>query len=509
MTAARGTAAPAWVAVLIVFALSASAAINEDEAASRHVGVNVYLGSELVRTATGIVVGPGTVLADAETLTRGRRHTVMSTGGAEVAASVSHSDRSLGLAVLNVPGLDQPALSFALAEVGKDEDRFVHVASFDATATGTPPFVFRAGSISASDEAVARASGDSIAVYRHNALIASPGFGGALMNNCGELIGINRPDPGAGGLFSDALDHPESVVFALRLSAIEQRLGEWDVEYLKSADPCLSEADSAAAAAAQKAAEAEQANVALEEAKRLEQELRTAAETAREAGEAARAEAEAERKAAEEAVVAAETAAEAAKEDAEAARQAAIAESERLNKALSEAAEENERAQRRSRTITASALTAAAVLGALVFVLWLRNRRKNRLVALATAETEAAQRELAQASSGALPDLMLEGADDEGTNFALKIPGASLRAGVDGLVVGRSPDRATFVLDHPSVSRAHCRLRLVDGILHVEDLRATNGVLLNDDALLPEESRPVRAGDRLTLGTVELTVRFL
>ena len=509
--AARVVPAPVWAAVwLAMFAPAASGAIDENETVKRHVGINVYAGDELARTATGVVIGPGVVLADAETVSRGRRHAVVSTGGAEIAASVSHADRALSLAVLEVPGLDQPGLPFALAEVGANEDRFVHSVSYDPTAIGAlARFVFLAGTIGAVDEAIARRSGDPVPVYRHNAGLAASGFGGSLLNNCGELIGVNRPDPGAGGLFRNTLREPEGVVFASRLAVIEQRLGEWDIDYLKSDKECLSEAAAAAAAAAEKAGEAEQALLELEQAKRREQELATAAAAALEAGDASRADAEDAQRQAAAAVEAAEARRQAAEEDAEAARQAATAESERLQTMLSDSSEERERLERQSRTVVVTASVAAALLAILVALLWFRNRRKNRLVALATARTEAAERELEQTRAGALPDLMLEGSDDEGERFGLKIPGSSLHAGLDGVVVGRSPGRAVFVLDHPSISRAHCRLRPVGGVLHVEDLRATNGVLLNGDTLHPEESRPLREGDRLMLGTVELTLRFL
>lgn len=507
---ARVVRARVWAAVCpTLFALSAAGAFDQDDVAKRHVIVNVYAGNELTRTATGVVISDGVVLADAETVSKGRRHTVVSASGAEIAASVSDTAQALSLAVLQVPGLDQPGLTFALQEVGADENRFVHAVSYDPDAPPGTPFVFSNGSISAVEEARARRSGEQVSVYRHNAHLGTTGFGGSLLNNCGELIGVNRPDPGAGGLFGNPLRDPDGTVFASRVSGIERQLDQWEAEYSKSDRECLSEAQSAAVTAEEKAKEAEQALRALEEARRREQELAAAAETAREEGDASRADAEAARTDAKAAVDAAEAERLAAEEAAEVAQQAAAAEAEKLQRAVAQAEEERALRERQSRTAALVATATGAVLLGVIAFLWVRNRSKGRLVAQARAKTAAAERELAQQQAGAFPDVMLEGSDEDGAHFALKIPGSGLHAGVDGVAIGRSPGRSAFVLDHPSISREHCRLRLVDGMLHVEDLRATNGVLLNGNALRPEESCALREGDRVTLGAVELTLRFL
>ena len=500
------TWAKVWPTML---ALSSTAAFDENEVGERHVVVNVYAGDELARTAIGVVIGTGVVLTDAETVSRGRRHSIVSATGAEIAAVVTHTGQALSLAVLRIPGLDQPGLPFALREVGAEENRFVHAVAYDREATSATQFVFRNGSISAADEARVRRSGKTVAVYRHNARLDATGFGGSLLNNCGELVGINRPDPSAGGVFGNPLRDPVGTVYASRIGDIERQLDEWEVEYLKSDHECLSEAQSAAVVAQQKASEAQTALRQFEEAKRREQDLAAVAAAARQEGDAARADAEAAQSEAAAVVEAAEAERKAAEGAAEAAREAATIEAEKLQRALAEAEVERERRDRQWQTVWLGATAAAALALGLIAFLWIRNRRKSHLVVQARAKTAAAERELAQTQAGVFPDVMLEGPDDEGIQFALKIPGSGLHAGVDGVVVGRSPGRSTFVLDHPSISREHCRLRLVQGILHVEDLHATNGVLLNGNALRSGESCALREGDRVTLGTVELTLRFL
>lgn len=68
--------------------------------------------------------------------------------------------------------------------------------------------------------------------------------------------------------------------------------------------------------------------------------------------------------------------------------------------------------------------------------------------------------------------------------------------------VGRAP-RADFILDAALVSRLHCRITAADERLDVEDLSSTNGTFVNDQRI---DKGPIRAGDRLRIGRVELTV---
>ena len=68
--------------------------------------------------------------------------------------------------------------------------------------------------------------------------------------------------------------------------------------------------------------------------------------------------------------------------------------------------------------------------------------------------------------------------------------------------VGRGP-RADFVVDASLVSRVHCHLAASATGLAVEDLQSTNGTFVNDQRV---EQSPLRPGDRLRLGRLELTV---
>lgn len=503
-----------WVAVALAPQLSA-ADFDQEVVAQSHVGVNVYSDRERVRVATGIVVGPETVLTDAQVTARGQRHAVVLASGAEITATVEQADDHNSLALLNVPGLDAPPIALAQQEVSADEDRFVFAAAIDPEdGTTGAAIVFSTGSVSRVAEFASPKAGAALSLYEHNAPLAAVGFGGSLLNNCGELIGVNRPSPEGGGWFADVLQDPQGVVFANRLGDVQVQLDSWGVAYRKSDSDCLTEAEAAALQATEKDQEAEAAQQALNEALEREREIAEAAEAAKQAGEEFTAEAEAAQLAAEEAAAAVEAAQahrQEAEEAAEAARQEAEAESTRLRDELQMANEATARLQAQSsRNLRIAIIGGGGLLALAILLFVLRTRQKNRQLALQRNKAEQAESELETVMRQSdFPDCLFEGTDHQGRKIALKIPGASLSATVDGVTIGRNPDRATFVIDSPSVSRIHCRLKFDGDSLTISDLNSSNGVLVNDAKLVGEESKFLRPGDRVTLGDVELTLRTL
>ncbi|WP_243287025.1 FHA domain-containing protein [Geothrix terrae] len=67
--------------------------------------------------------------------------------------------------------------------------------------------------------------------------------------------------------------------------------------------------------------------------------------------------------------------------------------------------------------------------------------------------------------------------------------------------MGRELDN-TLRLPDPSISRHHCVLRKMGGGYEIQDLQSSNGVLVNGNRV---QSSPLRNGDRITLGQVQLT----
>jgi uncharacterized RDD family membrane protein YckC len=67
--------------------------------------------------------------------------------------------------------------------------------------------------------------------------------------------------------------------------------------------------------------------------------------------------------------------------------------------------------------------------------------------------------------------------------------------------MGRELDN-TLRLPDPSISRHHCVIRKVGGGYEIQDLQSSNGVLVNGNRV---QASPLRDGDRITLGQVQLT----
>jgi uncharacterized RDD family membrane protein YckC len=67
--------------------------------------------------------------------------------------------------------------------------------------------------------------------------------------------------------------------------------------------------------------------------------------------------------------------------------------------------------------------------------------------------------------------------------------------------IGRELDN-TLRLPDPSISRHHCMIRKTAAGYEIQDLQSSNGVLLNGSRV---QSSPLRDGDRVTLGQIQLT----
>ena len=75
-------------------------------------------------------------------------------------------------------------------------------------------------------------------------------------------------------------------------------------------------------------------------------------------------------------------------------------------------------------------------------------------------------------------------------------------------VVGKMHDFVDQVLDDSSVSRMHARFSVDhEGKMTVRDLNSTNGTWLNGERLMPNESRVIRQGDHVRLGSMEFVYR--
>lgn len=87
------------------------------------------------------------------------------------------------------------------------------------------------------------------------------------------------------------------------------------------------------------------------------------------------------------------------------------------------------------------------------------------------------------------------------------VKGASKPGEVDvnlPTVIGRSND-VGLPLRHALISRQHCELSELDGVVIVRDLGSLNGTFVDDERITEAELRP---GDLLTIGSVTFRVDY-
>ncbi|MGE0371853.1 MAG: FHA domain-containing protein [Gammaproteobacteria bacterium] len=491
----------------------------------------------------GFGVAPEHVVTSLHALDDRDRITVRVPGtNAETAATVVYAEPRAGFALLRAPGLTTPPVTFAKDPASQGQ-AVATVASIGNMSKVT-------GAVGTLRDLPGRGAERRLRLFEHNAMIAASGYGAPVVNECGELIGMNRPHPDLSGRAWRRAEAPQGSVVALSAADLEPTLGAQGLQVNTAPESCATAAQRADAAitkaqeAEKKSAEAatlaekqaEQAKQAEAQAQKAEQAAAAAkshaAQLARHAQQLAaeKAASEADKLAAAQLAEAAKTAAqnaELALADArrEASKQqAALADAnnalaqthQELDAALASAQEIKDRASRMEQEAADRFRGLAAAAGAFLLLLlavWAyMSQRKRRQLAEVQGRAAAAERAAADAARiaseavRAAPfDCVLQGQDREGRRILLKIPALALgdRAGV---VIGRNPRNAEFLIDHDEISREHARLVVHGGSLHVEDLGTTNGTRVDGRSLRAGEAAALSHGSTLELGPLVLRV---
>ena len=173
------------------------------------------VSSNYVKPVTGVVISnDGQVLIPADFVSAGDEIVVLD-GGTDIVrhgrpTRLVKRSSELGLAVLEVEGLNRPAINLALAEPGNTAD--LHLAAFppaDKIAEGAEPLW----------QTLKTSLDDETAHYSVSADTPLPNITGAIINACGQLAGLNlasgtqslQPHAGSTTLFSAEL----SRIFAM------------------------------------------------------------------------------------------------------------------------------------------------------------------------------------------------------------------------------------------------------------------------------------------------------
>jgi pSer/pThr/pTyr-binding forkhead associated (FHA) protein len=82
--------------------------------------------------------------------------------------------------------------------------------------------------------------------------------------------------------------------------------------------------------------------------------------------------------------------------------------------------------------------------------------------------------------------------------YRVRADGRGALLGEGELVIGRS-SYCSLVLDHPSVSRVHAAIRLLNGRIEVSDLGSSNGTFVRGRRI--QEATPIEPGDDVRIGS--------
>jgi hypothetical protein len=105
-------------------------------------------------------------------------------------------------------------------------------------------------------------------------------------------------------------------------------------------------------------------------------------------------------------------------------------------------------------------------------------------------------------------EYVLDGKDDGGIRYMLRISSDQL-SNPEGVVIGRNPTDSSYVINHADVSRNHACLRIMKNRLFIEDLKSTNGTIVNGQAISGSGLVAIGEGDQIIFGSIVMNLRVL
>ncbi|MVF12107.1 FHA domain-containing protein [Ketobacter sp. MCCC 1A13808] len=417
--------------------------------------------------------------------------------GATIIGNVISTNKDADLALISAKGLSGEP--FVLAREGVQPGRQVKLQFLENTnRQGTVHSILPPGQGSAR--------------VRHTIQVKENEFGAPLLNNCSELAGISQ-NPKRG--FLDQKLAP-STEFSLTgdVETLKQFLEKNKIQYSEARDVCLSVQD----LLEKERIEKQSKNKALEEIAKKQaviEKQKSDLEILQKELEARNKEQEEDLKRKAEQLEEEIKKNEAALEAQKALEQQKAKKDEEIRQA--KVAEEN---ARKKQTYIISGLGILTLTIALVALISLRKKKQamkviekeslsnKQQLTVELAKNESAQSELEKASAS-FNDILLVGTDEDQNKFRVKINGKALAQASDGQILGRSVQNSDYVINLEQISRQHIRITLVEGTVYFEDLGSFNGSSINDINLKPGTPSPIRANDRVRIGTISCKVIFM
>ena len=486
--------------------------------AATTVQVTILKDGDTKQSGVGTLVADQTVIINQRLIAQGNQILVKDLiTAATFFAEVIDQSKAVDLALLSVKGLSGSPFSLATNEL--ETGRKVSLVLQDGkTNIGTMHSVLAPNK----DRVFKR--------IQHTVLQQLGDFGAPLLNNCNELVGISVHDEK--GLFDSRLAVSSTFSQATDLDSLRAFLVKNAIDIKQANESCASEQ--------QKLAQLEQVKKEQEEAlqRKTEEETATKAEL-----EKVKKEKDAKEKALtevkkqqEEELAQSESEREKAKLELDEAKRQQEEQQVELDKAeetkkeqeellkqkdLENQQQEEELTQTKAEQQMKQIGFGLAALVLLVIILVVLQRRRKQLkeaensasasehqASVEKAKFETAQVELEQASA-TFNDIIFIGIDEDGKEHKIKIIGDTLARSPEGILIGRSAQKANYVLNVSGVSREHLRLTLAGSKVYIEDLETINGTAINGEALSPRNKTQINNNDELKVGTVIGRVHFL
>jgi hypothetical protein len=476
------------------------AAFSDKELQKSIVPVQALPGNAPARYGSGFVVQSdrfsGYVVTNAEVVREAESIIItVPTSGAQLIAQVLRQDPKSDYALLKVNGLELPVLKFALAEPASGEVVWAAARQGPDQQFSLNKGLLRSG---------LKLSRDEAGWYQHTASAGS----GVLLNECGEVLGLNLSAPTGDGS-ARSLDQ----------ATLKNLLQSQNVKLTDAAAGCVSEVAKAREKAELASAEAQRAKDQAEKAqvvaRQLEQQLRdskrssddlvTQTRIARERADAAMQAAEL-----------AETKAENTRRELEEITSKLQAENQTLLKAFEE---DRQKAEERFQGLLASQEEAAAarenlligvgivliIVLAIVIIMLVRTWPVSGARRSARGDDKSG---MTQVHREELSEYVLDGRDDDGIRYLLRISGDQL-VNSDGVVIGRNPKDSPYIINHADVSRKHARMKVMKNRVFIEDLGSTNGTSVNGQSIDDKGLVSVSNGDQIIIGSVVMKLRVM
>jgi hypothetical protein len=501
--------------IVLLVPVGTEAALDDSHLKHSIVTVNVYTGKKAQAHGSGFVVQSdrfnGYVITNAEFLEGADTLTVsVPNTGAEMVAKILRFDASIDFALLKISGLNLPPLAFSQKTPDVGDVVWSAVKwSGDNYSVG-----LSRGTLRNSYETV----DSGIGVFKHSAMLGEGGIGSILLNDCGQVVGMNMSTLGS-----------DSNARAIDVSSLRTLLSSQNIKVTYADSRCISEVDLVKSRAEAAVIEARSAQKEAEKAQALAISLEKKLQSSNQRNDSLLRQTREARRLADQAIVAAESArlsAEKNKQELEKNTRVLKAETEAMKIVFEQSqADVEQRFQGAIREQEAAAEKremfiiglSFALFIAVVVIAFVSRRNVGRPVpaiqGVATPNPESDLKILEVKSNtelhtDELKEFVLDGRDEDGIRYLLRISGDKL-LNDNGVVIGRNPKDSPYIINHADVSRKHARMKVMKNRVFIEDLGSTNGTSVNGQSI--EEKGPVSVdtGDQIIIGSVVMNLRVL